>query len=69
MYVESTRKLPGNKARLRSPRYQGYQAQCVEIYYHMYGQDVGTLNIYTVVSKYFTFTLWSADNLNVNYVW
>ena len=48
MYIESSYKPSGSYARLTSPTFikpQGEAGGCVELYYHMYGVDIGTLNI------------------------
>lgn len=51
-YVEATAKERGQNARLISPTYHGSGVQCIEFWYHMYGFHVGTLNVYTNVSKF-----------------
>ncbi|XP_067932933.1 MAM and LDL-receptor class A domain-containing protein 1-like [Watersipora subatra] len=48
MYIESSYRTPGSYARLTSPTFikpQGEAGGCVALYYHMYGVDIGTLNI------------------------
>ncbi|KAJ8316837.1 hypothetical protein KUTeg_004741 [Tegillarca granosa] len=49
MYIESSSKLRGKKARMFSPVYRGINHQCVEFYYHMYGRNIGTLKVYTKI--------------------
>ena len=49
MYVEASTRAEGQTANLISTKYQGRGEQCVEFYYHMYGRDMGTLNVYTPV--------------------
>lgn len=63
MYVEATERTKGHTARLISPRYQGPVEQCMEFHYHMYGRDVGTLNVYTLVS-YFLTKMWLTSLLS-----
>ncbi|XP_033751998.1 MAM and LDL-receptor class A domain-containing protein 1-like [Pecten maximus] len=47
MYIEtSSPRKPGDKARLISPTYTDSQAMCVQFYYHMYGSNIGALNVY-----------------------
>ena len=47
VYIEtSAPRRTGDKARLISPQVTNTQAQCLQFYYHMYGQNIGTLNIY-----------------------
>ena len=51
MYIEaSAPRLRGDIARLLSPRYTDRQDMCVQFYYHMYGNGMGTLNVYTKVN-------------------
>lgn len=49
MYIETS--LPrrrGQKARLKSPSYKSLAGgKCFQFWYHMYGKDIGTLNVYT----------------------
>ncbi|XP_052101904.1 uncharacterized protein LOC127735684 [Mytilus californianus] len=47
MFVEASGKNNGKKAILISPKYRGLKSQCLSFYYHMYGEHVGTLNVYT----------------------
>lgn len=51
MYIEASGKNNGKKAIMVSPKYRGVKAQCLAFYYHMHGTHVGTLNVYTSVSK------------------
>lgn len=48
MYVEtSSPSMPGDVARLISPKYPAStQYNCLQFYYHQYGADVDTLNVY-----------------------
>lgn len=55
MYVEASTRGEGQTAHLISPKYQGMAEQCVEFYYHMYGRDIGTLNVYTQVGGFVNF--------------
>ena len=50
MYVEASSRTRGSNAKLVSPKYQGADDQCMEFYYHMYGSNIGTLNVYFMVS-------------------
>ena len=49
MYIETS--LPrkqGDKARLISPAYKSLTTgKCFQFWYHMYGKDIGSLNVYT----------------------
>ena len=48
MYIESSFRNNGSLARLSSQVYNkpaGQSGGCVQLYYHMYGADIGTLNI------------------------
>ena len=49
MYIETSgARRPNDTARLISPQYhlQGTGSQCVTFWYHMYGIDTNTLNVY-----------------------
>lgn len=48
MYIETSYpRKQGDKARLISPTYPAVKGgQCFQFWYHMYGQDIGTLNVY-----------------------
>ena len=51
MFIEtSAPRRQGDKARLMSPTYTDSTAICVKFWYHMYGNGVGTLNVYAMVS-------------------
>ena len=52
MYVEASGKSRGKNAKIVSPKYQGAEDQCMEFYYHMYGVNIGTLNVYFMVSDF-----------------
>ncbi|XP_013394481.1 uncharacterized protein LOC106161945 [Lingula anatina] len=47
MYVEASGRVKGDKARMTSTKYFANDHQCVQFHYHMYGRDMGTLNVYT----------------------
>ena len=50
MYIEaSAPRKQGDKARLMSPTYTDNSAICVQFWYHMYGNGIGTLNVYAQV--------------------
>lgn len=47
MYIEATLQNDNQVARLVSGNYTPpAHAECIRFWYHMYGQDVGTLRIY-----------------------
>ena len=48
MYIETSYpRKQGDKARLNSPTHIAVKGgQCFQFWYHMYGQDIGTLNVY-----------------------
>lgn len=51
MYMESSGRIKGDVARLLSPVYTGQNApKCLQFWYHMYGKNTGTLNVYLVSS-------------------
>jgi len=47
-YVESSNKDPGSRGIFTSPTYTKAEAAsggCVQLHYHMFGADIGTLNV------------------------
>lgn len=50
MYIEtSSPRRPNDTARILSPRYTDRSDMCMQFYYHMLGNGVGTLNVYAKV--------------------
>lgn len=50
MYIEtSSPRRPNDIARILSPRFQDNTDMCMQFYYHMLGDGVGTLNVYAQV--------------------
>ena len=47
MYIEtSAPRRPNDRARLTSPSYPAAtDNECLQFYYHMYGRNIGTLNV------------------------
>ncbi|XP_077978861.1 MAM and LDL-receptor class A domain-containing protein 1-like [Glandiceps talaboti] len=68
MYAEmSSPRLPGDKAHLDSPVYDiTYDARCLRFWYHMYGADVGELNVYTKQSGALTTKLWGLTDTSMS---
>lgn len=55
MYIEtSSPRQPGDNAKLDSPKLQFSGSMCLKFYYHMYGADIGTLNVNINGNKVFT---------------
>lgn len=56
MYIEASYpRVKGDKARIISPLFTqftstGGGSECITFYYHMYGQDAGTLRLYALTS-------------------
>jgi len=55
MYIEtSSPRQQGDKAVLNSPQLQFSGSMCLKFYYHMYGSDIGTLNVIINGNNVFT---------------
>lgn len=47
MYIETSNGASGYKARLATPVQDAEDgSHCIEFFYHMYGDDIGTLSVY-----------------------
>lgn len=69
MYIESSRpRLPGNKARLLTPKYPATNGKCLTFYYHMYGNGIGTLNIRMFQQGQFVPPIWTRSG-NQGNIW
>ncbi|CAF0847412.1 unnamed protein product, partial [Rotaria sordida] len=72
MFIESSLpQRPGNKARLISTVEQPQNGRCLQFWYHMYGRNIGQLNIYVSMntSNNDTRTLVWSRGANVGDVW
>ena len=45
LYIEASNRQNGDRARLRSDWFILTQELCLQFWYHMYGKDVGSLNV------------------------
>ena len=55
MYIEtSSPRQQGDNAKLTSPSLKFSGNMCLKFYYHMYGSDIGTLNVNIHGNKVFT---------------
>jgi hypothetical protein len=60
MYTEtSSPRKQGDKARLASKTYPATNNMCLTFWYHMYGSNIGTLNVYTSSFGHLGSTVWS----------
>ena len=46
MYIETSSRRQGDKARLLSPQMPKARAKCLQFWYHMYGSSIGYLTVY-----------------------
>ncbi|CAF0853287.1 unnamed protein product [Didymodactylos carnosus] len=72
MYIDaSSSQKPGDKGRLVSIIEQPVNGRCLEFWYHMYGKNIGQLNVYITTNasgNYVRTLLWSRG-ANVGNVW
>lgn len=70
IFIEtSTPRRPNDTARIESPEVPPKAtAQCVRFWYHMYGPDVNTLNVYAKVGSTLGIPVWSRTG-TANNVW
>ncbi|KAH3887692.1 hypothetical protein DPMN_011710 [Dreissena polymorpha] len=61
MFIEtSSPRQPNDTARLESPLVPPKgNAQCIRFWYHMYGPDINTLNVYTMINNVLSRPVWS----------
>ncbi|XP_066300034.1 MAM and LDL-receptor class A domain-containing protein 1-like [Branchiostoma lanceolatum] len=60
MYTEASGKQQGDVARLVSPEQTtDPSGQCLQFYYHIYGNQIGTLNVYTQVGANLGNVIWT----------
>ncbi|KAL2097653.1 hypothetical protein ACEWY4_006860 [Coilia grayii] len=45
-YLQSSIQLPANRAKMASPAFPSGKGKCLQFWYHMFGQGMGTLNVY-----------------------
>ncbi|KAH3887658.1 hypothetical protein DPMN_011676 [Dreissena polymorpha] len=69
MYIEtSAPQTRGQKAQLLSPIYSGTnQPSCLKFWYSMFGQSMGTLNVYTIIGGTYT-QVWNKSGYYLVYV-
>ncbi|XP_067933319.1 MAM and LDL-receptor class A domain-containing protein 1-like [Watersipora subatra] len=60
LYTETSKTNNGWKAALLSPKFSYRTDKCASLWYHMYGNDIGTLQIYLVIGKT-SKLLWSSS--------
>ncbi|KAJ8050665.1 MAM and LDL-receptor class A domain-containing protein 2 [Holothuria leucospilota] len=68
-FIESSSpNLAGDFAQLLSPIFSGYYNRCLEFYYHMFGDDSGTFNVYRRVEDLSMINVFTQSN-NKGDVW
>lgn len=70
MYIETSYpRKKGDIARFISPTYAPVKGgQCFQFWYHMYGQDIGTLNVYMQIGQNLGIPVWTRSGNRGN-VW
>ena len=67
MYIETSAPRRNNdKARILSPRQTGTGIKCLTFWYHMYGSNVKTLNVYVTGDSNLGSALWSKNGTQGN---
>ncbi|XP_013393210.1 MAM and LDL-receptor class A domain-containing protein 2-like, partial [Lingula anatina] len=62
VFIEtSSPRVPNDKARLISPMIRGAGRQCLKFWYHMFGGDVGTFNVYMKSGTNLGQPVWSSS--------
>ena len=62
MYTESSApRKAGDTARLIGPSQKATTGKCLKFYYHMYGSNMGRLNIYMKRHNRLYSSIWSAN--------
>ena len=51
VFIEASKKNPGDKARLLSDEIEPNENVCVQFWYHMHGSDTGNLSIYVKTNQ------------------
>ena len=51
VFIEASHRKYGDKARLISDWLEPNKTMCIQFWYHMYGRDVGKLNVYIVANS------------------
>ncbi|XP_033753484.1 MAM and LDL-receptor class A domain-containing protein 1-like [Pecten maximus] len=61
-YIESSAPQRQNdRAIIKSPLYSGSNNRCLRFWYHMYGQSIGSLNVYTQINGSFPRQIWTRN--------
>ena len=59
MFIDASSSAPGRKARLLSPQQPKTPSKCLEFWYHMYGSNTGSLNVYKKTGSSVGVRIWS----------
>jgi hypothetical protein len=60
-YISAKDQTKGQKARLVSPFEIKTSGSCVQFYYHTFGSDIGTLNVYNKMELSLGSAIWSTN--------
>ncbi|XP_019632083.1 PREDICTED: MAM and LDL-receptor class A domain-containing protein 2-like [Branchiostoma belcheri] len=66
IYIEASGQSANRTARVMSPSVMPASRNCLQFWYHMYGDDVGTLNVYIRVGTIMGDPLWTRSGTNGN---
>lgn len=62
MYTESSNpRASGDRARLISPLITATSGKCLRFFYHMRGQNIGTLNVYEIFDGQIHSPIWTVS--------
>ena len=66
MYIETSAGVANSKAHLESPVVTPTNPQCLRFWYHMYGANIGTLNVFVKTNSLLKNPSWKMSGTKGN---